>query len=71
MRLHLTTLLETCLSAMSLASTLQLNFHDNGAELANPGMGWVLHYYDNSLQNYGSRLAPENLPPHWPGPTQV
>lgn len=71
MRLHLTTLLETCLSAMSLASTLQLNFHDNGAELANPGMGWVLHYYDNSLQNYGSRLAPENLLPDWPGLTQV
>ncbi|MGN0878469.1 MAG: DUF4832 domain-containing protein [Oligosphaeraceae bacterium] len=65
-------LLATCLAAaQTLDQPLQRTFHDNGAELANPGMGWVLHYYDNSLQNYGARLAPENLLPDWPGLTQV
>ena len=28
---------------------------DPGAALDNPGMGWVFHYYDNSIQRYGSR----------------
>ncbi len=42
-------------------------FSDNGAELTNPGMGWALHYYDNVPKNYGSRLAPSDLLPDWPG----
>ena len=33
---------------------------DNGEILVNPGMGWVLHHYDNSLEHYGSRLAPSD-----------
>ena len=41
--------------------------HDNGSELQNPGMGWALHYYDNVPSNYGSRLAPNDLLPNWPG----
>jgi len=40
---------------------------DNGAQLQNPGMGWALHYYDNVPSNYGSRLAPSDLLPDWPG----
>jgi len=28
---------------------------DTGEALVNPGMGWVLHYYDNIHENYGSR----------------
>ncbi len=40
---------------------------DNGAELTNPGMGWALHYYDNLPSHYGSRLAPSDLLPNWPG----
>ena len=31
---------------------------DHGRALVNPGMGFVLHHYDNSLVQYGSRLAP-------------
>lgn len=31
---------------------------DNGAALANPGMGWVFHHYDNDIVRYGSKLEP-------------
>ncbi|MBT3377161.1 MAG: DUF4832 domain-containing protein [Lentisphaerae bacterium] len=44
---------------------------DNGAELTNPGMGWVLHYYDNVPRNYGSRLPPADLLPNWPGLSMI
>jgi len=40
---------------------------DTGAELRNPGMGWMLHYYDNVPANYGSRLAPADTLDDWPG----
>ncbi len=40
---------------------------DTGEALVNPGMGWVLHYYDNSLANYGSRLAPSDALDDFPG----
>jgi hypothetical protein len=40
---------------------------DTGAELRNPGMGWMLHYYDNVPANYGSRLAPADTLDAWPG----
>jgi len=40
---------------------------DNGAELANPGIGWVLHYYDNVPAHYGSKLAPSDTLDGWPG----
>ncbi len=40
---------------------------DTGAELRNPGMGWMLHYYDNVPSNYGSRLAPADTLEDWPG----
>ncbi len=29
-----------------------VRFQDNGAALCNPGMGWVLHYYDNVPAHY-------------------
>ncbi|NOY82406.1 MAG: DUF4832 domain-containing protein [Kiritimatiellaeota bacterium] len=44
-----------------------VRFKDNAAELANPGMGWALHYYDNVPKNYGSRLQPSDLLEDWPG----
>ena len=40
---------------------------DSGEALVNPGMGWVFHYYDNSLKNYGSRLAPADTLRDFPG----
>lgn len=44
---------------------------DTGAALINPDMGWVLHYYDNSLTNYGSRLAPSDTLDDFPGLSTV
>ncbi len=44
---------------------------DSGAELANPGMGWVLHYYDNLPSNYGSKLLPSDTLDDWPGLTVI
>ncbi len=40
---------------------------DTGEVLVNPGMGWVLHYYDNIPQNYGSRLEPSDTVDDFPG----
>ncbi|KPK62313.1 MAG: hypothetical protein AMK73_06290 [Planctomycetes bacterium SM23_32] len=40
---------------------------DAGAALCNPGMGWVLHYYDNSLDRYGSRLDAADTLDDFPG----
>lgn len=44
---------------------------DNGAALANPGMGWVFHYYDNVPAHYGSQLAPSDTLDDWPGLTVI
>ena len=55
------------LLAAPSGSLRQRTFTDNGAELRNPGMGWVLHYYDNVPSNYGSRLAPSDRLADWPG----
>ena len=40
---------------------------DTGEVLVNPGMGWTLHFYSNSLQNYGSKLEPSDTLDDWPG----
>jgi hypothetical protein len=40
---------------------------DTGEALVNPGMGWVLHFYDNNVENYGSRLAPADTVDDFPG----
>ncbi len=44
---------------------------DTGAALENPGMGWVLHFYDNIPANYGSKLAPSDTVDDFPGLTVV
>jgi hypothetical protein len=44
---------------------------DTGAALANPGMGWVFHYYDNVPAHYGSKLAPSDTLDDWPGLTVI
>ncbi len=43
--------------------------HDRA--LINPMMGWVLHFYDNNLFNYGSRLAPSDTVDDYPGLSTV
>ena len=65
-------LLGVCLLVTSGISSADENLTtvhpgDNGAELINPGMGWVLHYYDNVPAHYGSKLAPSDTLDDWPG----
>jgi hypothetical protein len=42
---------------------------DTGEALENPGMGWVFHHYDNSIQSYGPPLGPDYSGEGWPGLT--
>ncbi len=40
---------------------------DNGSVPINPGMGWMLHYYDNALTHYGTKLDPTDMLEDYPG----
>lgn len=40
---------------------------DTGEPLVNPDMGWVLHFYDNSPNAYGTRLEPSDTIDDFPG----
>jgi len=40
---------------------------DNGEALVNPDMGWVLHFYDNTLAHYGNREEPHDTLEDFPG----
>ncbi len=44
---------------------------DTKTALVNPQMGWVFHYYDNSIRNYGSRLEPSDTIDDFPGLTVI
>jgi len=44
-----------------------LSLTDNALPLINPGMGWKLHYYDNSIVKYGHKLDPADTLDDWPG----
>lgn len=47
--------------------TVVVRPEDTGEVLVNPGMGWVLHYYDNVAFHYGGRLAPSDTVDGYPG----
>jgi len=51
--------------------TVVVRPQDTGEALANPGMGWVLHHYDNLVFNYGGQLAPSDTVDDFPGVTVV
>jgi hypothetical protein len=40
---------------------------DTGGALINPGMGWVLHYYDNLLTQFGNYADPQDTHDFFPG----
>jgi len=44
---------------------------DTGEALVNPGMGWVLHHYDNIAFNYGGKLEPSDTVDDFPGVSAV
>ena len=52
---------------LTAADRVTLNPTDAGTALLNPAMGWVFHHYDNSLQNYGSRLDASDTVDDFPG----
>lgn len=43
-----------------------ITLSDTGEALQNPGMGWVLHFYDNVPENYGSKLEPSDTVDEFP-----
>lgn len=47
-----------CVSAVASAESPRMTVRpaDEGRPLNNPGMGFVMHWFDNSLTNYGARL---------------
>ncbi len=56
----------SCAAAFS-QSRVVVKPQDTGAGLTNPGMGWVFHHYDNSIQNYGVDLEPSDTVDEFPG----
>ena len=52
---------------VATSQTKTVEPEDNGKALVNPGMGWMLYYYSNVLDNYGSKLAPEDTVEEFPG----
>ena len=49
------------------ATNIVIQPADSGEALLNPGMGWVLHYYDNALSVYGTREEPNDTLQDFPG----
>jgi Beta-galactosidase. len=42
-------------------------YWDSAKVCNNPHKGWFIHYYDNSISNYGDRMAPNDSLPDFPG----
>ena len=73
-RCFLIALLAALVSSAGLAADQNVTTvrpQDTGEALANPGMGWVLHHYDNIAFNYGGKLEPSDTVDDFPGVTTV
>ena len=46
-------------------------YWDSSKILNNPHKGWEVHYYSNSIRNYGSRLSPDDSLPDFPGLSNI
>ena len=46
-------------------------YWDSSKILNNPHKGWEVHYYSNSLRNYGSRLSPDDSLTNFPGLSNI
>jgi hypothetical protein len=44
-----------------------VRLEDNGAALINPGMGWMLYYYDEGIGPYGCNLGNTDIVSDFPG----
>lgn len=47
--------------------TVTVEPKDTGAAMVNPSMGWVFHFYSNSIAHYGSKLEPSDTLDDFPG----
>ncbi|MCW5979503.1 MAG: DUF4832 domain-containing protein [Bryobacteraceae bacterium] len=65
--LALTAMMLSSLIALQAQDRVVIQPKDTGAALVNPGMGWVFHHYDNSIQRYGLDLAPSDTVDEFPG----
>ena len=63
--------LSLLLFSIAQSSQITVQPQDTGEALENPGMGWVLHYYDNVPANYGSKLEPSDTVDDYPGLTVI
>jgi hypothetical protein len=61
----------TATGALAGAQITVVRPPDTGAALVNPGMGWVLHHYDNIAFNYGGKLEPSDTVDDFPGVSTV
>jgi len=59
--------LVTLSTAASLVPQVTVHPTDTGVSLTNPGMGWILYYYDEDLRQFGSALAPSDTVDYFPG----
>ena len=64
-------LVEVTLAAETQTGRIVVRPADHGRALVNPGRGFVLHHYDNSLVQHGSRLAPSDPLDDFPGLSTV
>ena len=46
-------------------------YWDSSKILNNPHKGWEVHYYSNSIRNYGNRLSPDDSLPDFPGLSNI
>ena len=58
-------------ASVTASGLVTVHPQDNGSAPINPGMGWVMHYYDNGLFCYGPDLAPEDTLDYFPGMSVV
>lgn len=72
-RLDIVTFIMLTAAAAAWAKNGMVIVHpqDTGEALANPGMGWVLHHYDNVAFHYGGKLEPSDTVDDFPGVTTV
>jgi hypothetical protein len=70
-RVSLLTVMVAAGGSLAGEKTTVVRPQDTGAALANPGMGWVLHHYDNIAFNYGGKLEPSDTVDDFPGVTVV
>lgn len=57
--------------ALSAEERVVVTPRDTKEALVNPGMGWVLYFYSNVPQNYGSKLSPSDTVDNFPGLSTV